>query len=81
MIKAKCTKRINPWPEFDTGLTEGVFYDVDYISMGQSSTSVFLVGSAVSYNSLCFKFYEDDKEIDIFQDPRFNPYIKIRIKS
>jgi hypothetical protein len=55
-------------------------YEVDLIDMGSSSTDILLKGfndrdSKSWFNSVCFEFYEDDKEIDIYSDKRFNPYM------
>lgn len=49
--------------------------EVDDIDMGQSSTSIYLKGYDRSFNSVFFDFYEDGKELNIFNDERFNPYL------
>ena len=43
--------------------------------MGGFRTSIFLVGKRGSYNSVMFEFYENGKELDIYKDKRFNPYL------
>ena len=60
------------------GLTEGTIYEVEDISMGQSYTSVYLKEHQRGYNSVYFEFYENDQQLDIFKDKRFNPYIRIK---
>lgn len=61
------------------GLNKGEVYEVTYISMGQSFTSIYLTnpkeGSKNPFNSVMFKFYENNKKLDIFSDNRFNPYL------
>ena len=44
--------------------------------MGQSNTSVRLVGMKGSFNSISFKFMHDGREIDIFRSPLINPYMR-----
>ena len=44
--------------------------------MGQSNTSVGLVGIKGAYNSISFKFMHDGREIDIFRSPLINPYMR-----
>ena len=68
----------NPYPM----LQLGDYYKVDFISMGQSYTDVYLaITPNRTYNSIYFKFYEREEEngnlyqIDIFSDIRFNPYL------
>lgn len=53
----------------------GVAYNVDRISMGQSSTTIHLVDYPYGFNSVFFEFYEDGKPLDIYADKRFNPYL------
>ena len=57
------------------GLIVGNEYPVDAIVMGQSYTSVYLVGFECAFNSVHFEFFEDGIPLNIFQDSRFNPYI------
>lgn len=75
-IYAKCVRESDPncsWIEHD--LEVGKMYEVEEISMGQSYTSIDLKNRIRSYNSVIFEFYEGDKQIDIYSDKRFNPYI------
>lgn len=58
------------------GLKIGTEYDVEDIMMGQSNTSVGLVGIKGAYNSISFKFMHDGREIDIFRSPLINPYMR-----
>ena len=60
----------------EDGLEIGTEYDVEDIIMGQSNTSVELVGTKGTYNSISFKFMPNGREIDIFRSPLINPYMK-----
>lgn len=52
-------------------------YEVDNISMGQSSTSIYLKEVPGPFNSVHFDFYDkDDMQIDIYSMPEFNPYLR-----
>lgn len=57
------------------GLEKGKEYEVSHIVMGQSSTSVYLEEFKGPFNSVHFGFMEAGKPLDIFRDPRFNPYL------
>ena len=59
------------------GLVPGAEYDVGFISMGQSYTSVYIEEYGW-FNSVAFDFYENGDVIDIYSDPRFNPYLPRR---
>lgn len=63
----------------EDGLNIGEEYEVDYISMGQSHTSIILLnlkeGVKNPFNSVIFKFYENNEELDIYSDSRYNPYM------
>ena len=49
-------------------------YDVKDIAMSQSSTSVYLMGHDKVFNSVHFKFYLHNEEIDIYNSGLFNHY-------
>lgn len=51
--------------------------NVEDISVGQWNTSVKLEGIDYHFNSVFFDFYEDTTEIDIYKDPRYNPYLSL----
>ena len=51
-------------------------YEVSHFVMWPSSTSVYLEGYTLPFNSIHFEFMEDGKPLDIFRDPRFNPYLR-----
>lgn len=78
MLKALCIDNINPW-YFDKKekypIEVGNLYDVDFIDMGRFYTSVYLCGVNQSINSVCLEFYEDGKDVDIYNDRRYNPYL------
>lgn len=58
------------------GLIVGERYEVEFISMGQSYTAIMLVGISGAFNSVLFKFEkEDGTDLNIYKDPRFNPYM------
>jgi hypothetical protein len=79
-IYAKCKRESENnccWLEHD--LEVGKMYEVERIDMGQSHTSITLKDKKGSYNSVIFDFYEGKqqiKQIDIYRDKRFNPYIR-----
>lgn len=55
-------------------------YQVERVSMGQSSTSVRLVGFSGGFNSVNLTFSKKNSEgvfvpHDIYRDPQYNPYI------
>ena len=58
------------------GFKVGDKFEVGCISMGGSSTSVYLKGfPSQSFNSVFFEFEENGEELDIYGDTRFNPYL------
>lgn len=76
MVTAKVIKNQDPLSEAKyEGLQQGHTYPVENISMGQSFTYVRLDGIHPLINSVCLEFYENGKEIDIYSDKRFNPYL------
>lgn len=51
-------------------------YEVKHIEMGQSNTSVYLKDFPNKvFNSVQFIFIENNKLINIYEDPRYNPYL------
>jgi hypothetical protein len=63
----------------EDGLNKDEMYEVEHVSMGQSYTSIYLSkpkeGTKNPFNSVIFDFFENDEELDIYSDSRFNPYI------
>ena len=58
------------------GFKEEDKFEVEYIDMGGSSTSIYLKDFPnQSFNSVFFEFKEDGEELDIYDDTRFNPYL------
>ena len=55
-------------------LEKAGMFDVESIDMGQSSTKIKLIDMDKSFNSIHFKFYLYDKEIDIYESGLFNRY-------
>lgn len=43
--------------------------------MYRSYTDIKLKNIDRKFNSVIFEFYENGNEIDIYNDPRYNPYI------
>lgn len=62
-------------------LEEGKRYAVTLINMGQSHTSVVLEDFRMSFNSVHFNFFIDEKEVDIYSSPIFNHYMKVPEKT
>lgn len=76
-MKVQRNIRITAIPTKDIkGLENGKEYEVDEIMMGQSSTSVTVVGIKGSFNSISFKFTHDGREIDISRSALINPYMR-----
>lgn len=61
----------------DLGFKVGDCIPVNNINMGRSSTSIYLEGFKDSFNSVFFNFKEDGKDINIYGDKRYNPYLSI----
>ena len=86
MIQAKCYKYSDPSvPALHHDLEVGKIYEVSKISMGQffSSKNIKADFEAILkkypekiYNSVFFEFFEDGKPLNIYNDKRFNPYLK-----
>ena len=51
-------------------------YKVKGINIGQSWSSFEIEDfDSLKFNTILFKFYDGEKEIEIFADTRFNPYL------
>ena len=51
-------------------------YEVEFISMGQSHTSIYLKEIDDVFNSVNFEFYDEDgNQVDIFSMPEYNLYL------
>ena len=58
------------------GFKVGDKFEVDYIDMGGSSTSIHLKDFPNQpFNSVFFEFEENGRELDIYDDTRFNHYL------
>ena len=54
-------------------------YEVEYVSMGQSYTSVYLKDFPKRpFNSVSFDFYHDDIPIKLQDFPEYTPYLNMR---
>ena len=59
-------------------LTLNQKYEVSYVSMGQSHTSIHLKDFPKAvFNSVSFEFYHDDEPIKLVDFPEYNPYYYI----
>lgn len=59
------------------GIKVGDRFIVTDIDMGQSSTSIGLKEHSGYFNSVFFNFEENGEELNIYGDPRFNPYLNV----
>ena len=58
------------------GFKERDKFEVEYIDMGGSSTSIYLKDFPNQpFNSVFFEFEENGKELDIYDNTKFNPYL------
>ena len=58
------------------GFKVGDKFEVEDIDMGGSSTSIYLKDFPNQpFNSVFFEFEENGKELGIYDDTRFNPYL------
>ena len=53
-------------------------YEVESVEIDRTYTDIKLKNLDRKFNSVIFEFYEDGKEIDIYSDPQYNPYIKTK---
>ena len=61
----------------DLGIKVGDRFTVRTVDMGQSNTSIYLEEHSSSFNSVFFEFEENGEEINIYSDPRYNPYLSM----
>ncbi len=54
-------------------------FDVSRIEMSQFSTKIYLMGLSERFNSVHFKFYLHNKEIDIYKCGLLNPYMSLSL--
>ena len=60
------------------GFKVGDKFEVGYIDMGGGCTGIQLKDFPnQSFNSVFFEFEENGKELDIYDDKRFNPYLSM----
>ena len=60
----------------NSGYKIGDMFEVKDVCMGQSYTSIYDAKDDQAYNSIYFDFYDENGvEIDIYEDPRYNPYL------
>lgn len=71
MIVAKCvnvnTNPYNTYPELELGKE----YVVESIEVGRFHSDVKIKGNTKRYNSVCFEYYENGEQINIYGDKRF----------
>ena len=70
-LTAKCIHIFDGWrgDTYDV-LTPGETYEISHIRMTDDFTYIFLKGMEDDFNSVCFEFYLDGKEHDIYSDER-----------
>ena len=83
MLYAICVYVDNGWP-FDQEILKknnikiGDKFEVEDVSMGQSNTSIILKGFKDDFNSVHFRFEDEyGNVVNIYDDPRYNPYYYI----
>ena len=59
------------------GLIIGEKYEVEDLCMGGSYTSIYLKNIDIGFNSVQFDYEEDGQPIDIYESPKYNPYLHI----
>lgn len=60
-----------------SGYQIGDMFEVSFVDMGQSYTSIYDAKDNKSYNSVYFDFFNDmGNQIDIYKSPYYNPYIQ-----
>jgi len=78
MLIAKCINNIDPITDKPIpDLEVGKEYVVDYLSMGQSHTTVqidFGNRHFRHFNSIHFDFYENGRKKNIYNSKKYNPY-------
>lgn len=84
MLFAKVTNTTNGYP-YDQEKAKSAdptrYYEVDYVSMGQSSTTVHIkeLGPTNSVNLTFYKMHNKEfVEYNIYADPEYNPYLAWR---
>ena len=78
MIIAKCVQLNNGYWDSYEELKLGETYEVDHAEVGRCRTDVYLKGFSRSFNSVCFKYYKDGKEIDIVKEYMHSYYQKYK---
>lgn len=67
-------------PEFgyskSLNLEVGREYEVTGIHMGPTHTEINLKGIEGDFESVKFEFYENGNPLNIYNDPRFNPWLR-----
>lgn len=83
MLYAICVCVDNGWP-FDQEILKknnikiGDKFEVEDVSMGQSNTSIILKGFKDDFNFVHFRFEDEyGNVVNIYDDPRYNPYYYI----
>lgn len=78
MIIAKClNNNIGSWGNYPE-LEIDKEYEVTSIDVGRWYSTISLAGFGnKTFNSVCFSFFEDGIEIDIYRDQRFARYKRL----
>ena len=84
MLYARFNYPDNGWPAERgyaerMGLKVGERYEVEFVSMGGSYTSIYLKNIDGTFNSVLFDFETSDgTEVNIYHDDRYSPYARCR---
>lgn len=70
---AKVVRQADQFVKHD--LVVGDVYHVDFIDMDRWYTDIYIAGKPSPYNSVIFEFYENGDPIDIYNDPKYNPFM------
>ena len=83
MLYARFNYPDNGWPSErgyaeSKGLKVGERYEIEFVSMGGSYTSIYLKNIDGVFNSVLFDFEEEDgTEVNIYKDARYSPYERL----
>ena len=84
MLYARFNHPDNGWPAErgyaeNAGLKVGEKYEVEFVSMGGSYTSIYLKNIDGNFNSVQFDFEEEDgTKVNIYHDDRYSLYARLR---
>lgn len=74
MLFAECISNEDCFEKCEE-LSVGTRYEVDFISMGQRYTTIYLIGHKHGFNSVLFEFYDENELVDIYKSSKYNSYL------